>query len=236
MKHKKKKSPLERIMKISAIILFLVVVYGMLYSCSSQNGFKFGIFNWLFPTKKVGEVSVSEMYLTKNEFSRPGDKLKKVKGIVIHYTANPGSSAENNRNYFEGLKDSGATYASSHYIVGLEGEVIQCVPLDEIAYASNERNKDTISIECCHEDESGIFNEETYESLIKLVAWLCGEYNLKQDDIIRHYDVTGKMCPKYYVEHDDAWKQFKKDVFEYIEDYESEGANHENTTDNGLGT
>ena len=37
------------------------------------------------------------------------------------------------------------------------------------------------------------------------------------DDVIRHYDVTGKNCPKYYVEHEDAWKQFKVDVADYIE-------------------
>ena len=32
------------------------------------------------------------------------------------------------------------------------------------------------------------------------------------DQVIRHYDVTGKICPKYYVEHEDAWKKFIRDV------------------------
>ena len=41
--------------------------------------------------------------------------------------------------------------------------------------------------------------------------------NLSCDDIIRHYDVTGKLCPKYYVQHPSAWKQFKKDVQDYID-------------------
>ena len=59
--------------------------------------------------------------LTVNPNSRPGKKLGKVKGIVVHYTANPGSSAMDNRNYFEGLKDSHVTQASAHFIVGLKG-------------------------------------------------------------------------------------------------------------------
>lgn len=170
-------------------------------------------------TAKVDEPEIEEMYLTPNKYSRPQIPLEKVKGIVIHYTANPGSSAEANRNYFEGLKKK-KKYASSHFIVGLDGEIVQCVPLDEIAYASNERNDDTISIECCHEDSSGKFSEATYKSVVALTAWLCGKYNLSEDDIIRHYDVTGKNCPKYYVKHEKAWKKLKKDVFSYISEHE----------------
>lgn len=154
--------------------------------------------------------------LTVNPYSRPGMALEKVNAVVIHYTANPGSSAQQNRDYFEGLKDSHITKASSHFVIGLEGEIVQCIPTAEIAYASNSRNKDTISIECCHLDETGKFNSETYESLVELTAWLLGKFNLTTDDIIRHYDVTGKMCPVYYVEHEDEWAQFKEDVAEYI--------------------
>ncbi len=168
-------------------------------------------------TKQTEAVPVKEMFLTPNEFSRSTEPLVKVKGVVIHYTANPGADAMANRNYFENLKDTGETSASSHFIVGLDGTIIQCIPLDEIAYASNKRNIDTISIECCHPGKDGKFTKETYDSLIKLTAWLCGKYNLKKDDIIRHYDVTGKDCPRYYVKHEDLWEQLKIDVFDYIE-------------------
>ena len=95
--------------------------------------------------------------LTPNEYSRPGIALDKVNGIVIHYTANPGSSAVANRDYFESLSISHETMASSHFIIGLDGEVVQCIPTAEISYASNDRNDDTISIECCHPDETGEF-------------------------------------------------------------------------------
>ena len=155
------------------------------------------------------DITVNEMLLTPNEYSRPGSSLNTISGIVVHYTSNPGSTAEQNRDYFEGLKDgSDGTSASSHFIIGLDGEIIQCIPLDEISYASNERNSDTVSIECCHPDETGKFNDATYESLENLVTWLCEEFSLTSTDVIRHYDITGKICPKYFVEHEDAWKSF----------------------------
>lgn len=155
--------------------------------------------------------------LTPNEYSRPQDSLLQVRGIVVHYTANPGTTAQQNHDYFEGLKDGGNTSASSHFIIGIEGEIIQCIPTSEIAYASNERNEDTISIECCHLDETGEFTKKTYDSLVHLVAWLCGKFGLTPEDVIRHYDVSGKRCPLYYVEHEEAWEKFIDDVGLYIE-------------------
>ena len=79
------------------------------------------------------------------------------------------------------------------------------------------RNNDTISIECCHPDATGKFNQQTYDSLVELTAYLMGRFQLTTDDVIRHYDVTGKKCPLYYVEHEDAWQQFLTDVNQYID-------------------
>ena len=112
--------------------------------------------------------------LTINEYSRPALALEQVNGIVIHYTANPGTTAIQNRSYFENLAETHETKASSHFVIGLEGEIVQCIPCNEISYASNDRNFDTISIECCIEDETGKFNGNTYNSLIKLTTWLMG--------------------------------------------------------------
>ena len=81
-----------------------------------------------------------------------------------------------------------------------------------MAYASNDRNKDTVSIECCHPNEKGDFTKETYRSLVQLSAWLCMKFDLEADDVIRHYDVTGKNCPKYFVEDEKAWENFREDI------------------------
>ena len=59
-----------------------------------------------------------------NEYSRPGTALTAVDGIVVHYAANPGTTAEQNRSYFQSLKDTGETYASSHFVIGIEGEIV----------------------------------------------------------------------------------------------------------------
>lgn len=160
----------------------------------------------------ASEPDIDVQLLDVNPYSRPGIESNGITGIVIHYTANPGSTAQENRDYFNGLQYLQETSASSNFIVGLAGEIIQCVPTWEVAYASNDRNYDTVSIEVCHPDETGKFTNKTYRSLVQLTAWLCVKFDLTEDDVIRHYDVTGKNCPKYFVEHEDAWADFKANV------------------------
>ena len=105
---------------------------------------------------------------------------------------------------------------SANFVVGIQGEIIECVPPGEVAYASNSMNDYSISIENCHLDETGRFTEETYQSCVHLTAYLLEEYGLGREDIIRHYDVTGKECPLYYVENEDKWEEFRDDVMDYI--------------------
>ena len=163
--------------------------------------------------------------LTPNEYSRPQIPLEKVNGIVVHYVANPCSTALENRNYFEGLKDqsgSKTVSASSHYIIGADGTILQCIPLDEVAYGKYPRNEDTVSIECCHPDADGRFTDATIKSLARLTGWLCKELSLNEKHIIRHHDVSGKNCPKYYVEHEDAWRALKKKLAAGIKEAKAE--------------
>ena len=69
---------------------------------------------------------IDQQLIQINGHARRGEKLGKVKNIVVHYVANPGTSAQQNRDYF----NNDDTTVSAHFLVGLEGEVIQCVPLD----------------------------------------------------------------------------------------------------------
>ena len=167
-----------------------------------------------------GEMSklITEKYLTVHPNSRPGYKLESLKNIVIHYVANPGTSALQNWRYFEN-KNS----VSAHFIIDLDGSILQCMPLDEVAWAigTTEGNYSTISIECCHPDSTGKFTDATYESLVKLVSWLCQKYGFTADQVKRHYDyprtnssgvVWHKSCPLYFVNHPEKWEQFKKDL------------------------
>ncbi|MCI8365253.1 MAG: N-acetylmuramoyl-L-alanine amidase [Eubacterium sp.] len=165
----------------------------------------------------LSELNLSVNLLDINKYSRPGTKLAKVKGVVVHYTANPRTDAIANRNYFNNLPKINAkkgtnTYASSHFVIGIDGTIVQCIPTGEIAYASNDRNLDTISIECCHKKKNGKLTKATYHSLIRLTKYLCIRFGLEVKDVIRHYDVTGKNCPKYFVQHPDAWTRFLEET------------------------
>ncbi len=167
-------------------------------------------------------MKITENFLTPNKFSRPQIPLENVTKIAVHYVGNPASSAVANRNYFENLKlqipdktgkyclnkdgsyltyqGSKVTvkYVSSHFLIGLQGEIIQNIPLNEWSYCTNQANPYSISIECCHPDSTGKFTAETEISLAELCAYLLEKFHLNADDIIRHYDVTGKQCPLYW--------------------------------------
>ena len=188
---------------LAAVVVLLLGIRGIQFLLSSRNA---------EPTPPDVPSWIQQELLEINPYSRPGTPLEEVTGVVVHYVGNPGTTAEQNRSYFAGLAESGETYASSHFLIGLDGEIIQCVPLDEIAYCTSQRNVDTISIECCHPDEEGEFSQATYDSLLRLVRWLQEEYNLDNSQVIRHYDVTGKECPLYYVRHPEAWAQFLSDL------------------------
>lgn len=165
---------------------------------------------------KTEKPDIDIQLLTINDYSRPGTATERIQNIVIHYTANPGTTAQQNRDYFEGLKDSQLTQASSNFVIGIDGEIIQCVPTTEIAYASNDANIYSVSIEVCHPDETGEFTEASYDSLVALSAYLCDKFDLESEDVIRHYDVTGKLCPLYYVENRDAYDELLSDIAKAI--------------------
>ena len=177
-------------------------------------------------------VNIQRTLLTVNPFSRPGKKLAGVQGIVLHWVGNAGSSALANRNYFESLKwqslsDAAAQYASAHFIVGIKGEVLQCIPATEMAYHVGAKryttealgrlgpypNTSTLGIELCHPDASGKFTEATRAQAVHLCAVLCRQHGLDPMRALwTHYGITGKYCPKYFVDFPGEFERFKADV------------------------
>ena len=220
MTRQQRRQQLIRRSMIVLCIAFLCII-GLIFLCKklffSQTGQdavqETGQIDW------TGAPEIDVELLDGNEYSRPGIALEQVNSIVIHYTANPGSSAMANRDYFDSLDnpavEGAGRQASAHLIVGLDGEVVQCLPLNEMAYAVRSRNPDTISIEVCHPDETGKFSDTTYNTLVKLTAWLLQQKGLTPDHVIRHFDCDGKYCPLYYVEHEDAWNKLKQDIADY---------------------
>ena len=179
--------------------------------------------------KKEYDIIIS--LISPNPYSRPQSKMFGIKGIAIHWVGNANSKAINNRNYFENLKNQTATpkrYASSHEIIGLDGEVVICLPKNEVGFhvgaksykprvktlLANSPNRYLYGIETCHPDWSGKFNDKTYRTLINRVADLLIEFDLKpsKDTLWRHFDVTGKDCPKYYIDNPKEWDKLVADI------------------------
>lgn len=172
-------------------------------------------------------MKIINQLLTMGEAHGRTGALLIPKGIAIHYVGNPGSTAAANRNWFE--NGAGGAHTSAHYIIGLNGEVIRCIPETERAQHAGKsygpqwdamaktNNGTYIGIECCHPDASGKFNDATYTSLVELCADICRKYGFNPaKDIKRHYDVCGKPCPLYYVNNPAAWTQLVNDITEKV--------------------
>ena len=124
---------------------------------------------------------------------RPG-LLLKPETITIHNTANPSSSARNERNWL--TNPSNDRTASFHIVVD-EREVIECIPLSEVAWAGGDGtngpgNRTSIHIEIC---ESGDY-AKTLDNAAQLVAKMLKERGWGVDRLRRHFDWSGKICPR----------------------------------------
>lgn len=184
-------------------------------------------------------------FITINEYSRPGRKIKEVLGVVLHWTANPAANAQQNRDYFEALKSGVGTYASAHYIVDQNGLIVAAVPEYEIAYhcgsskpdpasgkvytdearrrfgryasETSSPNNCTLGVELCPVDAAGNFSDATIAAAVELCADLCKRYGLDAADLITHHDVVGwKDCPKLWTAKPALFEAFKWSVAEKI--------------------
>ena len=149
----------------------------------------------------------------KNNFC--SGRTQNIKYIVIHYTANDGDTAKNNVDYYARV----SLKASAHFYVD-ENEVCQSVKEGDTAYhcGANKyvhpycRNSNSIGIELCsRKDADGkyYFKDETIQNAVKLTKELMAKYNIFVGNVIRHYDVTGKICPAPMVNDEILWNTFK---------------------------
>jgi len=92
----------------------------------------------------------------------------------------------------------------------MNGEIIRCVPENEVAYHANSANSNYIGIECCHPDAAGKFSDKTRAACVALAANILRRHHVSE--IKRHHDITGKFCPLYYVNHPVEWAKLKSDI------------------------
>ena len=141
-------------------------------------------------------MQITERLIPRGKYNRPAVKSVP-KRICVHYTGDCGASADRLALFFT---TNANAKTSSQYIVGIDGEVIRCVPDNEIAYAAAGKNNGTIHIEVCYKRADGRFEEESIAALNELVLYLMNRYHIAAKNVLRHYDLTGKFCPAYYVD------------------------------------
>lgn len=219
-----KKNAIIRLLIVSIILIIAGFIPGFILGRKNLSGKKSSLSTGscqnystyqrldMLTTAEIPEW-IDQQLIPVDGSSRNGVLLGGYNDIVVHYVGNPNTTAQQNHDYYCNPESE----VSSHFIIGLDGEIIQCIPLNEMSAASNWRNRDTISIEVCHPDETGRFNEATYSSLIRLLSWLMNNGGLDASHIIRHYDITGKECPVYYVRNEAEWVKLKADASAYEE-------------------
>ena len=163
-------------------------------------------------------MEIKEIVAHQSNYNK--GRKQPIQYIVVHYTANNGDRAESNGNYFAQPNRN----ASAHYFVD-ESNVVQSVKDTDTAWHCGAksykhpkcRNDNSIGVEMCSEkDEKGQYyiNEQTQYTAIKLIKVLMAKYSIPIGNIIRHYDVTGKMCPEPFVRNQIQWLDFKKKLSE----------------------
>ena len=150
---------------------------------------------------------------------------RNIKWIVVHFTANDGDSDESNARYFK----NNIKKASAHYFVD-DDSVTQSVPDNYVAYSvggdkyKNTKgakyfnivnNTNSLNIELCDTVKNGKndLSAKTRANAILLIKQKAKKYGIDRNHIIRHWDVTGKNCPKYFVEDSYSWNRFLDDIF-----------------------
>ena len=168
---------------------------------------------------------IDRSYISTVNCTKSTAKVNKF--IVIHYV---GATGDAKANAIYGTKihydaKGNRIYTSAHYFVGFKGDIWQSVDVGNVAWHCGAqrythgscRNTNSIGIEmCCKKNTDGTwrFTNETIDSTVLLTATLMLQYDIPISNVIRHNDVTGKICPEPYVRDQKAWSNFLKRVKE----------------------
>jgi len=159
-------------------------------------------------------VNYEVNHIPSDKYKRSGIKMIP-EYITIHSTGNPRSTAQNERDWLTSLSNKRQT---SWHIVVDERQAIEAVPLDEVAWHAGDGRGDgnmkSIGIEIC---ESGN-REKTLQNAVKLVIKLLKERGWGVNRLKRHYDWSGKCCPRIMSANNWAgWGEFKLAVQKELE-------------------
>ena len=166
-------------------------------------------------------MKIIEDLLSINKYSRPGTKLDRVMGLVIHWTAVAGQRAKAVRQYYESEEAALEHFGSAHFGIDLDGAIFRWIPEDEMARAVGSAeldpssgkiytdmarvlfpgycdppgqvspNRVTLNVELCVLDQAGQISPSTRAAAVELAADVCNRYELGAGRLLRHYDIVG---------------------------------------------
>lgn len=160
--------------------------------------------------------------ISKINFTDANRSDEQIKYLVKHYVGATGGAESNCKYFYDTYRG-----ASAHFFIDHDGSVWQCVEENDIAwhcgaktYKHQEcRNSNSIGVELCvKKDKNGrwYYTEATKKAAVELFAYLADKYQIEEDHILRHFDVTGKICGEPDVRSGNkVWSKFKKDLAAY---------------------
>ena len=146
--------------------------------------------------------------------------VESIRFIAVHYTGNWGDTAKNNADYFARERVG----ASAHYFVD-ESEVWRSVSDERTAwhvganryYHPECRNANSIGVEICMQDKQGLLRQPSIDRAAALVRELMQRYRIPAERVVRHYDVTHKLCPAPMVSDPALWQGFQRQLVQGVE-------------------
>lgn len=157
-------------------------------------------------------ITITERFLQIGSRKRKGTKIN-IKGITIHSTGNPNSSADGERRWLD--NPANQNEVGWHLVID-EKNCIQAMPLDEFVWHAQSGSHTTFGIEIC---ESGN-RQKTVQRAAELTAQLMHQYNLNFNQLYRHEDWYKKGCPGIFKANNwQGWKDFKILVQTYLNAY-----------------
>lgn len=159
--------------------------------------------------------------------------------IVVHYTGSLASAKATARSMVRRCNSKSARKSCSHVIIDA-GAIVSCVPLSREGWhvvpgenpGCAASNRNSIAVDLCEKkintkskraaDNDWYFEEATLDNGARVVAELADQYAIPMSNIVRHYDVTGKACPRPFTGQDvnayhgatgeELWAQFLDSV------------------------
>ena len=149
-------------------------------------------------------MRVVEKYIPKgaNNPERP----IKPDTIVIHYSGGACVSAET---LARCLINNNANNVSANYCVD-EKDIICTIPPGYMSFGVTGHNEHIINIETCFKDPAGRFELDTIANLRRVVKKCMRDFGIPPENVVRHYDLTNKKCPWYYVDNPKEWTRLHR--------------------------